>query len=149
MEGAAYEGHSGPLGYKSTESTAPEPAPGSYAWVFSRTPMELVEWMSGEFGVEMPARIQTAADMEEASALMMRISGHRAYLNELLAYAKVAVREAKRSKDKEEWEDMVDRKEIAERFLKIADDSYAALSRAATIKMSNDRELFMGTSHSF
>ena len=121
----------------------------TYRDIFSMQPLDMIEWASEEFGFELPEQIQTASDMELASKLMMQITGHRSYLNELLAYAKVSVRETKRNGSKEEWEDMVDRKEILERFLKIADDAYSTLSRAVTIKTSNDREFYMNTSGSF
>lgn len=108
-------------------------------------PRALVEYLHEEFYVELPPVINTQEDMEMASKLLLIFSGHYSYLAELLSYIKIAVRQAKRNLPKEDWEDMVDRKEAIERRLDIAKQQYNAVSRAITVKTEANRELQMGT----
>lgn len=114
-----------------------------YETILNMNPLELIRWLHDEFNVELPTRLISTEDMETASELLLRFSAQYAYLAELLSYAKVAVRVAKREYPKEEWENMVDRKEAIERRLDIAKQQYAAVSRAITVKADVDREMSM------
>lgn len=114
-----------------------------YEFILSMSPLELIRWLHDEFNVELPVRLISAEDMGTASELLLRFSAQYAYLAELLSYAKVAVRIAKREYPKEEWENMVDRKEAIEKRLDIVKQQYAAVSRAVTVKADVDREMSM------
>lgn len=116
----------------------------TYDDIFTMDPQNLVTWLHEEFYVELPEKIESTTDMELASELLLQLSSQYSYLAELLSYAKIAVRKAKRSLPKEEWEDMVDRKEVIERRLDIAKQQYTAVSRAVTVKTEANKELLMG-----
>ena len=104
---------------------------------------ELLDWLSKNFSVRLPNKVETVEQMNEASELLLRITSYHSYLCELLSYAKVAVRYAKRNLPKEEWEDYVDKQNAIDRWLDIVKQQYTALSRAVTIRTENNRELFM------
>lgn len=116
----------------------------TYEDIFAMNPQDLVTWLHEEFYVELPSKIENTDDMANASELMLQLTGQYSYLAELLSYAKIAVRKAKRALPKEEWEDMVDRKEAIERRLDIAKQEYTAVSRAITVKTEANKELMMG-----
>lgn len=115
----------------------------NYQDIFSMSPVDLVSWLHNEFSVSLPDRIETTEDMETASKVLLLLSGYFSYLSELLSYAKIAVRQAKRSSPKEQWEDMVDRQVVIERKLDSVKQQYSAVSRAVTIKAEKDKELNM------
>lgn len=115
----------------------------NYDQIFSMTPTALVEWLHNEFKTDLPSKIDCAEDMENASELLLLLAGHYSYLAELSSYAKVEVRRAKRELSKGEWEDMVDRKEMIERRLDIAKQQYNAVSRAITVKIEANKEMYM------
>ena len=114
-----------------------------YETILNMNPLELIRYLHEEFNVELPTRLISTEDMEQASELLLRFAAQYAYLAELLSYAKVAVRVAKREYPKEEWENMVDRKEAIERRLDIVKQQYAAISRAVTVKTDVNREMSM------
>lgn len=118
----------------------------NYQDVFSMSPLDVISWLHDEFYVELPERIETPDDMVLASRVLLVLSGYFSYLSELLAYAKVAVRQAKRNEPKEQWEDMVDRQVAIERKLDSVKQQYTAVSRAVTIKTEKDKEFFMSSS---
>ena len=63
---------------------------------------------------------------------------------EVLSYAKVNARLAKREGNKQKYEDAVDKKEIIQNMTDSIKQQYAALSRAVTIRIENNQELKIG-----
>lgn len=114
-----------------------------YEQILHMEPTALANWLHEEFHVVLPQRINSHEAMEQASELLLRFTAQYAYLAELLSYAKIEVRKAKRELPKEEWENMVDRKEAIERRLDIVKQEYTAVSRAITVKIDSDKEMFM------
>ncbi len=104
---------------------------------------ELLDWLSQRFSVKLPNKVETAEQMNEASELLLKLTSYHSYLCELLSYAKVAVRYAKRNYSKTDWEDYVDKQNAIDRWLDIIKQQYTALSRAVTIRTENNKELFM------
>lgn len=118
----------------------------NYQDIFSLSPIDLVSWLHNEFSISLPEKIETTDDMEAASQILLVLSEYFSYLSELLSYAKIAVRQAKRNSPKEQWEDMVDRQLAIERKLDSVKQQYSAVSRAVTIKTENNKEFFMSSS---
>ena len=118
----------------------------NYQDIFSLSPIDLVSWLHNEFSISLPEKIETTDDMEAASQILLVLSEYFSYLSELLSYAKIAVRQAKRNSPKEQWEDMVDRQLAIERKLDSVKQKYSAVSRAVTIKTENNKEFFMSSS---
>lgn len=112
--------------------------------VLSKQPIELLNWLLDEFSIDIPSIIVTTQDMENASKVLLRLSGAYSYLMALLSYAKIRTREVKRSSQKEKYEDMVDRRDVIENVKDVVKQNYTAVSRAATICIENNNELKMG-----
>lgn len=117
-----------------------------YMKIMEMEPIDLISWLNKNFLVQMPQHITSVSDMNQASELLMRLSGNYSYLCTLLSYAKVMVRNAKRNKPKSEYEDLVDRKEIIQNITDAVKQEYSAISRAVTIRIENNAELRMNTS---
>ena len=114
-----------------------------YQKILAKDPIELADWILREFYEDLPKEVITTQDMENASKMLLRLSSAYSYLSALLSYAKILARQAKRSGEKETYEDMVDRKEIIQNALDGVKQQYSALSRAVTIKIENNSELRM------
>lgn len=111
--------------------------------VLRKDPYELIEWLSENFSISLPSKLETIDDMDNAANLLLTLTGYHSYLCELLSYSKIAVREAKRNLSKAEWEDYVDKQNVIDRKLDIVKQQYTAISRAVTIRTENNKELFM------
>ncbi len=112
--------------------------------LFQMPPLVLVNWLLKNIPNQIPEEISTKADMEQASKCMLKLSGYYSYLMTLQSYAKVKTRQAKRTLPKEEYEDMVDKKDIINNYTDAVKQSYAAISRAVTIYIENNNEIRMG-----
>ena len=112
--------------------------------IFLLAPLDLVDWLHDEFPMLMQSKIETVEDMDLASNSLLRLTAQYSYLCELLSYAKIIVREAKRNLPKEDYEDMVDRQNAIEKRLDIVKQEYLAVSRAVTIKSEINKEMYMG-----
>lgn len=115
----------------------------NYADILQKDPLELLEWLSETFSIDFPTRINSVEEMSIASEKLLQLTGYHAYLCELLSYAKIAVRQAKRDLSKTEWEDYVDKQNAIDRRLDIVKQQYNAISRAITVKTESNKELFM------
>ena len=111
--------------------------------ILNLSPIELLETLSNMYYIELPQALITIQDMEDASTLLLKLSGDYQYLVTLSSYAKLATREAKRNSSKEAYEDMIDKKEMIQNFVEIVKQNYKALSRAITVHMENNEELKM------
>lgn len=115
----------------------------NYADILAKEPIELLDWLSETFAIDFPTKIESIEDMSLASETLLKLSSYHAYLCELLSYAKIAVRQAKRDLSKTEWEDYVDKQNAIDRRLDIVKQQYNAISRAITVKTETNKELFM------
>lgn len=113
----------------------------TYEELLSMPPIDLLNYLKEEFMVQIPIEIVSVEDMEVCSRLLLKMSGAYSYLITLSSYAKIKTREAKRSKDKEAHEDMVDRKEVIDNMTDMVKQAYTGISRAVTIHIENNHEL--------
>jgi len=109
-----------------------------------KEPIELLNWLLGNFNTEIPGVIVSMNDMTKAGETLLKLSGYYSYLMALLSYCKIKTRDAKRNKSKEEYENMVDKKEVLQNFTDAVKQNYSAVSRAVTIYIENNNELKMG-----
>ncbi len=114
-----------------------------YGAILNLDPVTLANWVLENFYKDLPAQIINAEDMEQAGKLLLELSAGYSYVNALLSYAKILSRNAKRTGKKEIYEDLVDKKEVLQNAADSIKQQYNAVSRAVTIKMSNDAELKM------
>lgn len=117
----------------------------TYADVLRKAPADLLSWTDKEFSVEIPEEIHTPDEMKYAAKLLLKLSSYYSYLCSLLSYAKLETRYAKRNASKQDYEDMVDKKEIIQNAQERVKQAYTAISRAVTIKIENNRELQMNS----
>ena len=111
--------------------------------MFKMEPSLLIDHLAETFYTPIPEEIVSTEDMEEAAKTLLKLTSNYSYLCELVSRAKVETRIAKRNLSKEEYEDMVDRKEIIQNMTDIIKQKYAAVSRAITIRLDNNAELRM------
>jgi len=104
---------------------------------------QLLDYLATNFLVAMPEEIIDYRAMQEAGRLLIKLSSFYSYMCGLYAYARIRTRDAKRTLSKEEYEDLVDKKEIISSFCDAIKQQYNAISRAVTIKIKNDEELKM------
>lgn len=116
-----------------------------YDSLLKKDPKDLFQFLFRSFKTQIPQVVFTIDDMNNASQLLLKLTSDFSYLVALSAYAKLCVRDAKRNKSKEEWEDMVDRKEVIDKVTEMVKQNYTAVSRAVTIKQENNKELFMNS----
>ena len=116
-----------------------------YVQVMAMLPEILLDWLTDSFLEEIPSEMTTAEDMDNAAKLMLKLSSSYSYLCALLSYAKFETRNVKRCGDKEDYEDMVDKKEAIQNILDAVKQQYNAISRVVTIRIENNRELQMNT----
>ncbi len=112
--------------------------------ILEKRPAELLDWLLDNFYTDIPSVIASIEDMTTASETLLMLSGYYSYLMALSSYTKIQTREAKRNLSKEEYEDMVDRKEIIQNITEVVKQNYSAVSRAVTIHIENNNELKMG-----
>lgn len=111
--------------------------------LLQKTPTELADILSDNFGLEAPGAIHSQDDMNSAADMLARLANEYSFLLELLSFAKIDCRETKRIQDKVAYENAVDRKEIISNKVDAVKNQYAAISRAVTIKIENNNELKM------
>ncbi|MBP3781713.1 MAG: hypothetical protein J6I68_00530 [Butyrivibrio sp.] len=110
------------------------------------TPYEFLNWLNQTFPVHIPQKIVTIEDMDAASKELLSLISEYSYITELASWFKVATRDAKRTETKNDYEDMVDKKEAVEKKMEALKQTYAGISRAITIRTENNAELRMTSS---
>nr|WP_297765706.1 hypothetical protein [uncultured Butyrivibrio sp.] len=115
----------------------------TYEQLKSMDTFTFITWLDETFVVSIPQAIITTEDMEKAAKILLRLSSEFAYISQLLTWFKAATRDAKRNESKEEYEDMVDKRDAVEGKLNAIKQSYAGVSRAVTIRTENNMELRM------
>ena len=122
-----------------------------YSEVLQYEPLYLISWMERTFLEPIPSKIETMEDMAMAGQFMLRNTEGFTYIKELLSVAKIQTRQAKRLLDtdkknaayKEDYEDMVNRRDAIETIADVLKQQYTAVSRGVTIHTENNRELQM------
>ena len=116
-----------------------------YKKILSLPTLDLINWLDRSFRITLPTEILSVEDMQEASNLLIQLSGYYSYLCSLSSYAKAVTRIIKREGNKKEYEDMVDKKEAIQNVTEAVKQQYSAVSRAVTIHIENNQELKMNT----
>lgn len=106
-------------------------------------PKELTNYLLSNFSVDIPPAIEEPEDYKRVSKLLSDISGIYSFAMSLLMYAKVQVREARRTGNKSDVEDAIDRKNVLEDFVSIVKMQYNAVSRLISARQQATEELKM------
>ena len=107
------------------------------------SPADFADQLTEEFIEDIPVSIETAEELRQLSEIMNRTVNRYSYMEALLSYVKIRVREAKRGQDKSFYEDMVDRKEAVQNTADVLKMQYQAMSRAITVRQQIIDELHM------
>lgn len=106
-------------------------------------PKELTDYLLSNFSVDIPPAIEEHEDYKRVSKLLSDISGIYSFAMSLLMYAKVQVRETRRTGNKSDVEDAIDRKNVLEDFVSIVKMQYNAVSRLISARQQATEELKM------
>ena len=101
------------------------------------------EWITYNFNTDVIDAVETEDDMRQASKMISRAIGNYSYLSSLLAYLKIKVRQEKRNKNKEIYEDLIDKREVVQEMVDATKMLYNGISRMVTIKIEIDKEMGM------
>lgn len=114
----------------------------SYKEILKKEPLELVDWLENEFVVEIPKNLDSVEQMKWAENLLSQFGSQIVYLDYLVSYAKIELRNARRNKlEKEKIEDCIDKKENIERALEGVKALQSAVSRMVTTRQEINKEL--------
>lgn len=119
----------------------------NYSQIFSMEPMELLQWLSENFGKTIPVSFESAEEMAEASQIMLECTNNFSYLSELLSVATIQKVQFKNEGDKCSYNDMILKEKIIDNCKKAVLQQYAAISRAITVKSEINRELNMSSNN--
>ncbi len=101
------------------------------------------EWITYNFNTDMIDAVETEDDMRQASKMISRAIANYSYLSSLLAFLKIKVRQEKRNKNKELYEDLMDKREVVQEAVDSTKMLYNGISRMVTIKIEIDKEMNM------
>lgn len=106
---------------------------------------ELFDYLIHNFSSAIPSEVNSVEDAEEVSKLLSKTANSYMYLSEVYAYLKFSIRNAKREekRNKAKIDDLIDKKEIVDRFISALKLQYQAASRMITIRENNLKELDM------
>ena len=107
-------------------------------------PLELLEYLVGEFTIEIPVSIDSVEDLNTAGILLGRCASNYSFLTTQAMMAKLVKRNLKLEKaDKVEIEKALSREEIFTMFADMAKTSYNAISRMITVRSQATEEMKM------
>lgn len=112
--------------------------------IMSMEPKDLMEYLVGNFSINIPTSITTAEDLRMAAEILSRSYSYYSFLSNMRLTAKMQKRALKRQKESsEEIEKMLMREELFEMQAGIAKHAYDTVSRMVTIKQQINQELKM------
>lgn len=116
-----------------------------YSELLKMDPAELNSWLLENFSYMIPENIDDIEAMKEAGEMLGKIANSYSYIIAMLSFAKVAVRNEKRKgkENKDQAEDMIDRKESLQNMADILKMQYQAISRMITVRKDINEELKM------
>lgn len=109
------------------------------------TTNELFEFLIENFSNSLPSEVNSVEEANEISRILSKTANNYMYLSEVYAFLKFSIRNEKRkeNKNKAKIDDLIDKKEIIDRFISALKLQYQAASRMITIRESNIKELDM------
>lgn len=116
-----------------------------YREILSMEPLALADWLQRNYTFVLPANIESIEQMKIAGNMLSELTNHYSFMMQLLTYAKIMVRQEKRKgkENKENAEDMIDRKESIQNTADTLKMQYQTISRMITVKKEINDELKM------
>lgn len=119
----------------------------TYNTILEMSNEDLVKALAGDYYKPIPIDIDSADAMKEAGKRLAEITNQYAYLQVLLAEVKAVTRTLSINKEKrEEYKDMVGKRDTIQAFVDILDQSYKGLSREISTRMAALKEINMSSS---
>lgn len=119
----------------------------TYNTILEMSNEDLVKALAKDYYKPIPIDIDSADAMKEAGKRLAEITNQYAYLQVLLAEVKAVTRTLSINKEKrEEYKDMVGKRDTIQAFVDILDQSYKGLSREISTRMAALKEINMSSS---
>lgn len=115
----------------------------SYDQVCTMDLLDVVKDMNHEFCIEIPTQIDSLEEMSSAGSMLGDLTNEYTYMVALLAMMKATVRIAKRKLPKEQYEDLVGKRDAVSDIVDLLKQQYQAISRMITVKQEINQELYM------
>lgn len=115
----------------------------SYDQVCTMDLLDVVKDMNHEFCIEIPTQIDSLEEMSSAGTMLGDLTNEYTYMVALLAMMKATVRIAKRKLPKEQYEDLVGKRDAVSDIVDLLKQQYQAISRMITVKQEINQELYM------
>lgn len=116
-------------------------ANGSVLEILSKDAASFIKFLES-YHFQVNCHLETVDDMSGAAEMLGNLANLNAYFTTLYAYAGILKRQLKREGKTEEYQNMIDKEAILEKYLKAVDMDYRAVNRAVQIRMENNRELY-------
>ena len=113
----------------------------SYLDILAMDPLVFLNYLE-QFKTDVSCDVDSAESMSEAGKKLGIVANTYAFLTSLYSYAGVMKRQLSRDGKTTDYQDMVDKEEALERTMKAVDMQYKALSKAITVHIENNKELF-------
>lgn len=112
--------------------------------IVSMSPKELADYCDEHyFSFPVLPSVETPDDLRQASEQMGILTGYYSFTSSMLSHLKYMVRDAKKSKQKELADDLIDKKVILENAQSVLQQLYASLSRRISVHHDIMTELKM------
>lgn len=118
-----------------------------YNTLLNMTPIDLAVWLEKEYASTLPSNIDSMEEMKKVNTQLSRLANSYSFVMQLLTYTKIQVRQEKRKgkENKENYEDMIDRRDTLQNTADILKMQYQTLSRMITVKKEINDELRMSS----
>ena len=118
-----------------------------YNTLLNMTPIDLAMWLEKEYASTLPSNIDSMEEMKKVNTQLSRLANSYSFVMQLLTYTKIQVRQEKRKgkENKENYEDMIDRRDTLQNTADILKMQYQTLSRMITVKKEINDELRMSS----
>ena len=118
-----------------------------YNTLLNMTPINLAIWLEKEYASTLPSNIDSMEEMKKVNTQLSRLANSYSFVMQLLTYTKIQVRQEKRKgkENKENYEDMIDRRDTLQNTADILKMQYQTLSRMITVKKEINDELRMSS----
>lgn len=115
----------------------------SFNQLLEKDNFDLMEYLFFEFTVELPDAIITVDDMQETCTLLPKIINSYTYLSMAAEYSKIIVRQSKGKISKEQYNELIGKRDIIAQACENCKMQYNSLSRMITVKQEINKELLM------
>lgn len=118
-----------------------------YNTLLNMTPIDLAIWLEKEYASTLPSNIDSMEEMKKVNTQLSKLANSYSFVMQLLTYTKIQVRQEKRKgkENKENYEDMIDRRDTLQNTADILKMQYQTLSRMITVKKEINDELRMSS----